>query len=690
MSALATATADRRKPATAPFLKPTWDGLGDVALRDHLARNARNRFEAVPSAEETRPDRIDMLLDNRFDLIGETHVLQDPPRWTENPSSDRQWLIALHKFYYAVGLGMRYRDTGDARYRDAWVRLIDSWIDQADPLFVNSQVAGRRIQNWIYALHYFVLMDPPAPLPPGFLRRMLASLHQQVDALCRRLDPARNHRTLELAAIFLASVAFPEFEGAEDWRDFALAELAANMRSDMLADGVQCELSTYYHHTVLKNYLHIRRLARRNRIETPPEMDQIIRGALTFSLHAHKPDGEVPAFSDGDVGAFRQLLRLGHALYGDEALLHAASEGAEGTPPPQRSIAFRDSGYVFMRSGWSGDEHYRDARYLALDCGPLGEGDHGHFDLLSFELAAYGRSLIVDPGRFTYQETGDINWRAVFRGTACHNTVLIDGLNQTRYAPGPNVKRTVQGPPPDHALIAFETEPGHDYVHGSARSHEYDAVHERRVSFVGGQYWVLWDVLRGRTRHTYQQRFHLSDEADDKVDVSAHDGSVVAAAPGILIARAEAPGVAVAVEPGFVSRLYGERRPAPVLQFTETAESAVFHTVLFPYRDAAPTLRVRPLAVMRDDGSPAPFEAQAISVEVTTAGGRRFTDVSLIAPVADTGWRFGPGSSEPCAIGWWRFEGSWLTLRLDEHGEPSAIHADADTRLTRLAPGGGA
>ena len=43
---------------------------------------------------------------------------------------------------------------------------------------------------------------------------------------------------MELSAIFLAGVAFPEFEDAEYWRDFALGEILENMRTDLLPDGV--------------------------------------------------------------------------------------------------------------------------------------------------------------------------------------------------------------------------------------------------------------------------------------------------------------------------------------------------------------------------------------------------------------------------------------------------------------------
>jgi hypothetical protein len=116
-----------------------------------------------------------------------------------------------------------------------------------------------------------------------------------------------------------------------------------------------------------------------------------------------------------------------------------------------------------LRSGWGDDgRRFADAQHLVFDCGPLGEGNHGHFDCLSFELAAHGRSLVVDPGRYTYSEAGETNWRVHFRGTAAHNTVCVDGRPQTRYAPKAikeprhaqgTVRHKIAGPAPEATLL---------------------------------------------------------------------------------------------------------------------------------------------------------------------------------------------------------------------------------------------
>ena len=113
-----------------------------------------------------------------------------------------------------------------------------------------------------------------------------------------------------------------------------------------------------------------------------------------------------------------------------------------------------------------------DARFLIFDCGPLGDGGHGHYDLLSVEVFAGGRPLVVDPGRCTYSE-GPPNLRRWFRGTAAHNTVCVDGLDQTPYT-----RTRPPGPVAEGRFLGRATAPGLDVLAGEARSPAYDAVHQ--------------------------------------------------------------------------------------------------------------------------------------------------------------------------------------------------------------------
>lgn len=564
----------------APF-----DSWSADAILQHFQARTAVRYFPVPDVEETKRDRIDDVLKNSFTFNGESHVLPAPVRWLENPSHDREWQILLHKCYYAVGLGMAYHDTRADEYAAKWVELTSSWIERVPHDFLPSDVAGRRIQNWIFAHYYFVTMHQPAGVTPEFYVTFLKSLHDQVCHLREHLSPARNHRTLELCAIFLSAVVFPEFAEAHEWLTWSREELVRNIQSDLLPDGVHCELSTDYHHLVLKNYLWVRKLALLNRIEMPEEFDSPVKKALEFALYSHRPDGAIPSLSDGDSRCFLDLLEQGYELYGGEDLLYVASRGKKGKPPAERSKGFADSGYYILRSGW-GDrgEAYEDERYLMFDCGPLGAGNHGHLDLLSFEAAAYGKPLIVDPGRYTYDESEETNWRAIFRGTGYHNTVMVDGKNQTRYEWKKNRFR-IAGPEPEQELRAFVNEPGLNYLHGIARSHEYPAVHERKVVFVNGEYWVIVDLLRAQEPHEYNLLFHLSPPAQGRTSVMVSRDTLSVHSPQLILAQPLVANVRPSIQEGFVSISYGEKHRAPIVRLTQRESGAGFFTVVYPYKD---------------------------------------------------------------------------------------------------------
>ena len=67
-----------------------------------------------------------------------------------------------------------------------------------------------------------------------------------------------------------------------------------------------------------------------------------------------------------------------------------------------------------------------------VDCGSLGFQSiaaHGHADALSFVLSVAGYQILIDPGTYAYHTDG--KWRSYFRGTSAHNTVVVDGLDQS-------------------------------------------------------------------------------------------------------------------------------------------------------------------------------------------------------------------------------------------------------------------
>jgi Heparinase II/III-like protein/Heparinase II/III N-terminus len=513
----------------------------------------------------------------RFSHGGVTLDLGRRPDWIGGGVDDPEWRIEWVKLYQGLDLAYACLSTGDGEFLTAWEDLVESFCQQVPVGHDSSDVSARRIQNWLYAWQRFAADPDFAGLRPGLAELLTARIKADAAHLAAHLTAERNHRTLELYALLLVGLALSD----QDMAVTALDDLAGNADTDIWADGVHRECSTDYHLIVLRSLLGAIGNARRFDLPVPPALLRAADRACDFALHVQRPDGLTPAVSDGDQGDFRAVLALGAALLHRRDLRWAASGGTSGTAPRQRHADFPVGGYHTQRSGWGdGDRPYGDERWLLLDAGPLGDGGHGHYDQLSVEIAAGGRLLVVDPGRYTYDAaygTGDTadgarGWRHWFKGTAGHNTVCVDGLDQTPYRPG----KPAKGRPTSTArLLDRRHGPGLDLLRAEVVSPCYDAVHTRTIAFVDDDYWIVHDRLRAATPHAYAARWHLSPGA-----VALGAGRL--SAPGLLLL---APLGDLTVEDGWVSASYGRKSPAPVAVLGATGADADLVTVIVPDRD---------------------------------------------------------------------------------------------------------
>ena len=464
-----------------------------------------------------------------FTFAGESRELGVEPDWLNAPlPEDEEWRIDWVKFYYGLDLADAFRATGDRRYLDAWERLVASFIVQVPADHDPSEVTARRILNWLYAWQRL----PEAAIG----EELVESLREQAIHVRDHVTAERNHRTLELYALLLTALALPDL--VPSLQGLAVEQLHENLLTDFGVDGVHRERSTHYHMVALRSFVGARENCRRFGVALPASFDERLSRACDFALHMRRPDGTIPALSDSDTGDYSELLELAARLLARDDLRRAPAEGA----------SFHDGGYHVQRAG----EHY-----LIFDCGPLGDGGHGHYDALSIEAWTGERALVLDPGRFTYAEE-EPNLRQWFRGTAAHNTVTVDGADQTPYA-----RSRSSLPSAEATFLGRDVRDGLDILCGEVRSPVYEAVHRRRVIFVDGAYWLIEDVLTGERRHRYDLRFHL---APRHVSCTLH----------IKGARS------LAVEDGWISPAYGVRHAAPVVSAVATGAHARFVTLLAP------------------------------------------------------------------------------------------------------------
>ncbi|MGA9773566.1 MAG: alginate lyase family protein [Blastocatellia bacterium] len=547
----------------------------------------------------------DEVCAGRFTHIGITLELGAEPNWiSDELPADEEWRIEWSKFYYGLDLAQAYLQTGDWKYLNSWERLAGSWIRQVPVNYDTTDVAARRIQNWIYAWNLFRSSPEFTGLAEDLQEQLITSIRRQSDYIRFHLTAERNHRTLELYALFITALALPETDPDASLLDFAIYELHHNLMTDVRADGVHRESSTHYHMTALRSFLGARENARRFGLEMPDGYDERLERACEFAMHCHRPDGLISALSDSDTGSYLDILKLAASIFSRSDFLYVATAGRQGIAPRQRYASFPDGGYFIERSGWGENKRsFRDERYLIFDCGPLGDGGHGHYDLLNIELAAEGRPLIVDPGRYTYCEQ-EPNWRRWFKSTAAHNTVCVDGLDQTPYRRGKPKGEISRG-----RLLERLSAPDFDVICGEATSPAYEVTHTRRIFFVAGHYWIIADHLRGKRPHSFDLRFHLSPEAQDRITIRAEQDTIAVRTTecALIFYRARR----LKIEPGWYAPFYGVKHTAPVISVSvDRSAEANFYTLIVPLKSDQPL----PLFQVHDD------ENQTTTFEISRTG----------------------------------------------------------------------
>ena len=527
---------------------------GDYAER--LLRRDDVVYPALPPLGADNLANARRVLDGRFRLIGEEYALPDGFSWEQNPSRDKEWQIAWHKHYFLADLVHAANVTGDDAYLRRFAALLRSWLDEMGSGFIalsDAQVEAKRLESWITALTLLREASWRGIVDGDMLERWATRMGDEALYVSRNLKRVRNHRTFQLSSVFAVGVLFPELEHAAHLRELGRELLTENLLTDFLADGVHVEQSTHYHQLVCETAVAFVELSLANGVPVAPELLDRLRAALRFCAWAQWPDAGL-------------LLARGAALFGDRELLSAATLGAEGEPPAEASRDFPVAGYVVLTDGARG-------QHVLYDCARLGEGSHSHYDLFSFTYwAAGGPPLIVDPGRFTYSSdpADGVDWRHHFKSTAAHNTVQIDGLDQTRY-----LSRTKHGPD-----VAVEGRTavlggGLDWVRARARSAEYAPVHERLLTYPGRDYLLIVDridMVDGEA-HACDLRFHFDDALEPLLGVDGDGVARAQTARGAV--HVLAPGGAVWLEAGWVSREYGVRHPAAVLRARACAAAPV-------------------------------------------------------------------------------------------------------------------
>jgi len=597
-----------------------------------------------PEKESELLDQAKRIVEGKFDLLG-YHGLSfgEPIDWHLEPildkraplihwsqldylnadtAGDKKIIWELNRHQYFMTLGQAYWLSGDEQYAQTFLSHLESWMDENPPKlginWASSLEVSFRSISWLWALHFF---KESTSLSAASFKRTVQFLYlnaRHLETYLSTYFSPNTHLTGEALGLFYLGLLLPEFKEASRWRELGQSILVKQLPIHVRSDGVYFEQSSYYHRYTVDFYLHFLILSQANSLDVSGDLENELELLLDHLMYITRPDGSTPFFGDDDGGRlvkldrrpandFRAALATGSVLLSRGDYKFISDGPAEETlwllgqaglnrfdeisarEPEQQSVAFESGGYYVMRDGWT-----NTANFLLFDCGPHGQANcgHAHADALAFDLAGNGRTLLVDPGTFTY--TGAKELRDWFRGSSAHNTLTIDGRSSSTPA-GPFSWETIA----KCKCNAWLSNKDFDYV---AASHDgygggpRAAEHERRILFLKQNYWVIRD--------------HVSTISEARVDIWFHFAPKVN--PLIEAEVADRPFISIDVdqmgldlfefgkngrwrrEEGWVSQCYSQREPAKGYVFSAHLDGkGDFVSFIVPRRSAEKRRQVR-------------------------------------------------------------------------------------------------
>ncbi|MGA7537886.1 MAG: alginate lyase family protein [Steroidobacteraceae bacterium] len=396
---------------------------------------------------------------------------------------DIKYLWEINRHLELVTLAQAWHLSAQERYAHGARALIDSWLEQCPyPRGVNwcaSLEHAIRLVNWSFAWQLLGAED--SMLFAGeegrqFRGRWLEGIYRHCHFIAghfSRHSSANNHLLGEATGLFIAALTWPLWPESRRWRTQARAELTREARLQTFEDGVNKEQAIWYHHAVADMLALAALHARASGCDFDAGFWRTLEAMLDFLASIMDVKGGVPAIGDADEGVlvrlvpkhpaaaqgqecgewhgvYRSLLATGAVLFDrpefrlkaggfdDKSrwLLGDAAAGrfesldlARAVLPVRR--AFPLGGYYVLGENFETPEEVR----IIADAGPLGYlsiAAHAHADALAFTLTIGGEPFLIDPGTYAYHT--ERPWRRYFRGTSAHNTVRVDGEDQSLFA----------------------------------------------------------------------------------------------------------------------------------------------------------------------------------------------------------------------------------------------------------------
>ena len=508
------------------------------------------------------------------------------------------WELNRH-FQFAL-LAKDYAATGNPVFLEELKTLFFDW-NQKNPFlhgicWTSVMEVAIRCLNWGYAYGFLAGTEAPEELLKA-LRIGILNMTDYVSRHYSRFSSANNHLIVEACAIGHSGILFAH----RPWIDLAVNILTEELPKQNYSDGVNRELSLHYQSFYLEAMGLMLRLLRKNSLSVPASWPEMLDRMSRFLADCQGDYGEAVVFGDDDEGKILDLSGVCEADGAQEETSHyryvlglmsllldsryteldklscetldwlfTAEERRRAAQKP----LYRSPQYCCYREGGNTILRSADRRLLlGIDHAALGFGSicaHAHADALSFQLYYEGAPVFVDPGTYIYH--CDLPSRNAFRETRNHNTVCVEGRNQSEM-----LGAFLWGARAETKLLDYRAEDGSVSLTMSHDGYR-PLIHTRELSFNGMDKLQIVDTLSGAA--AAEANFMLAPELEVTVREQGFD-----LACGAFSMSVDCPCQVLFLRDTWYSDRYGQKKPAKAV-VARFEDRLVTDIVLHPGRKA--------------------------------------------------------------------------------------------------------
>lgn len=470
---------ERIKKATARGRLEGWDRYQFAGPPPRLPGLLENLLSAPDEIRAEIANASDFVLSGQFEALGVTWPRRNESDlfpaevWRLDPVTGRFWPGADR---YCFDISYRHeRNFGDIKYVWEFNRLQFLQPLAADAALTGNTSAVKAIES---AVHSWYASNPPFRgvawnsgielslraisllivttlcgnlLSTDTVNKIRAILHAHLATMVRypsRFSSANNHLIAEIAGEFLISLSMKELPQAAQLDLKCRKLLALEAEKQIFPDGVGAEQSPTYGAFTAEFIILCSIVARADGKPLAGQIEARLKDFASYIAWLSDIDGKVPGICDDDEGQVITLSRYEPAYAASVCAGVAGYLGIPpigprprefslrdvlfrapltGSPPPLGLRTFPDGGYTIVR-----EKKLEQDLHIIFDHAPLGYlsiAAHGHADALSVIFSVDGKPVFVDPGTYLYHSGGV--WRDWFRGTRAHNTLNIEGVDQS-------------------------------------------------------------------------------------------------------------------------------------------------------------------------------------------------------------------------------------------------------------------